>query len=132
MLADGWRNLLLAIEANQVVLDLGIDDEDWLQMVDIAPLESLSENVQFRTDGSVSYFRQLSLNLIREAAKVFNVYTSASLQVLLNVPHERLPDNQVLGLRLEWLHTALSPTGRHVVLSWVLVTVFKDPNRNTG
>lgn len=47
VLADGGRDLFLSVEADEVVLNLGINNEYWPQVMDVASLESLRENVHF-------------------------------------------------------------------------------------
>lgn len=57
VLADCGRDLLLSWIADQMVLDFRIDDEDWLEMMDVLPFKSLGENVHLGTNISISNLR---------------------------------------------------------------------------
>ena len=123
MLADGRRDLFLAVETHEVILNLWIDNKYWFQMMNIASLESLRENIHFRTDSSVRNLWQFCLHVISKASEVLHIHTFTSLHVLLDVLGEGFPDDEVLGLGLQRLHAWLRTRRRGVVLTRVLVPV---------
>ena len=79
VLANGWRDLFFTIESHKVVLDLWVNYENWLQVMNICPLGSFSENIHFRTNCTVRNLWQFCLNVIRKTSEVLHIYTSTCL-----------------------------------------------------
>lgn len=85
VLANCGRNLFFTIEADQVVLDLRINNEHGPQVMNVAPLKSLRENVHFWANSSICNLRQFCFTMESKATKVLHVHAPTRLQVLHNV-----------------------------------------------
>ena len=105
-------------------MNLRVHAENWLEVMNVATLCSLSEDVHFWADSSICNLRQLSLHIKGEATEILHIYAAASSQIFLNILNERLPYDEILSLGLEWLHAGGGTLGGAIVLSWVLVTIF--------
>mmetsp|Transcript_11205 Transcript_11205/g.18848 ORF Transcript_11205/g.18848 Transcript_11205/m.18848 type:complete len:232 (+) Transcript_11205:312-1007(+) len=103
VLAHGGRYLLLAWVSHKVVLQEGVDHEHGLEVVNILPLQPLRLDVDLRTNRSLGNLGQLGLDVEGEGAELLDVDASSSLDVILNVLGERLPNDQHLSLGLEGL-----------------------------
>ena len=112
-----------------MILQKWIHNEHWLQMMDILSLLSLSENVNLWADISLSNFWKLSLNIVGKSSEFLNVDRFTSLNVVSDVLDESFPDDDVLSFWLKRFQISSSSLSRIVVLSWVLVSVFKNPIR---
>ena len=112
-----------------MILQKWIHNEHWLQMMDILSLLSLSENVNLWADISLSNFWELSLNIVGKSSEFLNVDRFTSLNVVSDVLDESFPDDDVLSFWLKRFQISSSSLSRIVVLSWVLVSVFKNPIR---
>ena len=121
--------MFLTIETYKMILNLRVDNEYWLEMMNVASLESFRENIHFRTDSSVRNLRKFCLHVISKASEVLHIHTSSCLHVLLNVLGEGFPNDEGLGLGLQRLHTWLCTCSRCVVLTRVLIPVLQDPIR---
>ena len=121
--------MFLTIETYKMILNLRVDNEYWLEMMNVASLESFRENIHFRTDSSVRNLRKFCLHVISKASEVLHIHTSSCLHVLLNVLGEGFPNDEELGLGLQRLHAWLCTCSRCVVLTRVLIPVLQDPIR---
>ena len=71
-----------------MVLKVWVANENWLQVMNITSFNSLSENVHFWANRSISNLRELSLAIECEASEFLNVHTASSLKVLMNILNE--------------------------------------------
>lgn len=110
-----------------MVLQERVDDKNGLQVMDILSLLSLSENINFWADVSLSNFRKLGLHVVGESSKFFDIDRLSCLNVVANVLDEGFPDDDVLSLWLKRFQISCSSLRRHVVLSWILVSMLQDP-----
>ena len=127
MLALSWSDLLLAWVTNERRLDVGVNHEHWSQVMHMLSLLSLSEDIDLRTNGSLSDLWQLGLDVEGEATKLLDVHGSSGSDVFVDVFDEGLPDDHVLGLWLKWLEAWGASLGGVVVLSWVLGSILENP-----
>ena len=115
---------------DEVLLKVGIDDKDRLDVVNVLSLgASVPDTDVAGAEAAGSDLRQLSLDAEGEAAEALHVDASAGADIGLNVLHERLPDDDELGMRLDRLEVAVGG-GAHssvVVLARVLGAVLEDP-----
>jgi hypothetical protein len=98
--------------------------------MDMLSLLSLGEDINFRTNGSLSNLWQFSLDVEGEAAELFDVHGSSSSNVLVKVLNKSFPDDHVLSLWLKWLEAWGASLGGVVVLSWVLSSVLENPTKS--
>ena len=128
VLADSRGDLFLALVADQVVLKARVNNEDGLHVVDVLPLSTLLEDVHVGADATASDLGQLSLHVEREAAEALDVDALTSTDVCLEILKQCLPNNQVLGLRLDRLQIdSVRSHRRTVVLARVLRPILEDP-----
>ena len=114
-----------------MVLQERIHNENWLQVMNILSLLSLSENINLWADIPLSDFRELGLDVVSEGSEFFNVDGFACLNVVANILDQGFPDDDVLGLRLKRFQVRCSSLSRIVVLSWVLISMLKNPKKLT-
>ena len=111
-----------------MLLEVLVNHENWLQMVNVFSLGSLSENIDsWRNVPSSVDFGEFSVHFKSEAAELLNVDRFAVSNVFIDIFNQTFPDNQHLGLGLKWLQVVRSPLSRVVMLSGVLVALFEDP-----
>lgn len=132
MLALGRRDLFFAWVPDKVVLKVGVDNEYRLQVVNIFSLGSLGKDVYFGTNRSHSNFGELSLEVEGEATEVPNVDRPTGSDVFVEVLHEGLPNNDVLGFGLQRLEVGGSSLGGLVVLAGVFAVASQNPRRGHG
>ena len=114
-----------------MVLQERIHNENWLQVMNVLSLLSMSEHINLWADIPLSDFRELGLDVVSEGTEFFNVDGFASLNVVANILDQGFPDDNVLGLRLKRFQVRCSSLSSIVVLSWVLISVLKNPEKLT-
>ena len=62
-----------------MILNFWIHYEDWFQMMDIASLKPLGEDILFGVNSSIRNLGQLCLTVESEASEPFHIYTAASI-----------------------------------------------------
>jgi len=72
-------------------------------MVDVLSLLSLSEDINLWANLSLSNLWELSLNVECKSSELFNIDTSTSSNIVIQVLDQGFPDNDHLGFWLQWL-----------------------------
>jgi len=75
-------------------LKVSVHYEDRFQMMNIFSLLSLLEDVNFWANGPGGDFGKLSLAIVGESTKLFDIDTSASSNVVSNVLNKCFPNNK--------------------------------------
>ena len=86
----------------QTLLEVLVNHENWLQMVNIFPLSSLSENVDsWRNVSAAMDFGQFSVDFESEAAEFFDIDRLSISDVFVDILDQTFPNNQHLGFGLQ-------------------------------
>ena len=93
-------------------------------MVNILPLDSLSEQVNFGRSVPGSDLGELGSYIISESTKILNIYRSTGHHLFLQVFSQSFPDDKELSLGLKRFEIGSSSLSRIVVLAWILIAVF--------
>ena len=93
VLTLGGDYLFLSRVSNQMILQILIHNEGWLQVVNVLSLHSLRENVGFGADGPASNFGQLCLAIKCEATEFLDVDTLSCSHIVLNILNQGLPND---------------------------------------
>jgi len=76
-----------------MVLQDRVNYEYWLQVMDVLSILPLGPDINFRADGSLGNFWELSLHIVSECSKLFDIHTSSSLQIVVHVLDQGFPNN---------------------------------------
>jgi len=96
-------------------------------MMNIFSLLSLGENINLWTNISGCNFWKLSLHVVSESTEFLNVDRLSCLNVVSNILDQSFPDDDVLCFWLKRFQVRCSSLSRVVVLSWIFVSVLKNP-----
>lgn len=116
-------NFFFASVAVEMALELGVNDKDGLELVNVFALGTLCVHVSSRVDVSASDLGKLGLNVETEGAEVTNVDGPTLTEVVVQVSGQCFPDNQHLSFYFYRSLIGICALGRSAVHSRVFVSL---------
>lgn len=127
MLTLSWRNFFFSWISDEMILQDWVHNKNRLKVMNILSLLSLSENINFRTNRSLSNFWELCVHIIGECSELLDINTSTSPDIVTKIFNQSFPNDDHLGLWLQWLQISYSSLSWIVVLSWVFISILENP-----
>lgn len=130
LLGVGRSDFFLALVADQVGLQILVNDEARTKSVNVLALSTLGENVGFRVDLATGNLRELSGDIKGESTEVADVDRLALTKVLIEVSSKSFPDNKHLSLLLNRFLVAVGAFSGSVVHARESGTLSDNPIAN--